>query len=74
MIKFGQNGSFSSIFNLQSKWMNFTLGLLLQNTKVITLLIGQKWLIFITLQSAINLNELNCGHYRAKHKTCKLCN
>ena len=28
-----------------------------QNTKVIALLVGHKWLIFITLQSAININQ-----------------
>ena len=88
-----KNGSFSSLFNLQSNSMNFNCGhfsakyqgysltfwtkmahfhhlsicnqnqwismlvIFRQNTKVIALLFGQKWLIFITFQSAIKINE-----------------
>ena len=54
-------GSFSSLFNLQSKALNFNYGhfslIFGQNTKAIGLLFGQHWLIFITFQSAIKLNQ-----------------
>ena len=53
--------SFSSLFNLQSKSINFNVGhfslMFGQNTKAIALLFGQKWLIFITFQSAIKINK-----------------
>ena len=88
-----KNGSFSLLFNLQSKSINFTFGhfwakyqgysltlrpkmahfhhfsicnrnqsisnlvIFEQNTKAIALLFGQKWLIFITFQSAIEINQ-----------------
>ena len=55
------NGSFSSLFNLQSKSINFNVGHLSvifgQNTKAMALLFGHKWLIFITFQSAIKINQ-----------------
>ena len=54
-------GSFSSLFNLQSKSINFNFGHLSlicgQNTKAIALLFGHNWLIFITFQSAIKINQ-----------------
>ena len=54
-------GSFSSLFNLQSKSINFNFGHLSlicgQNTKAIALLFVQNWLIFITFQSAIKINQ-----------------
>ena len=54
-------GSFSSLFNLQSKSINFTVGhfslIFGQHTKAIALLFGQNWLIFITFQSAIKINQ-----------------
>ena len=54
-------GSFSSLFNLQSKSINFNFGhislIFGQNTKAIALLFGQNWLIFITFQSAIKINQ-----------------
>ena len=54
-------GSFSSLFNLQSKSINFNFGhfslISGHNTKAIALLFGQNWLIFITFQSAIKLNQ-----------------
>ena len=92
-LLFGQTGSFWSLFNVQSKWMNFKFGhiwanyqgysltfwpkmahfhhfsmcnqnewisnlaILGQNTKAIALLFGHKWLIFITFQCAIRMNE-----------------
>ena len=37
-----------------------------QNTKVIALLFGQKCLIFITVQSAIKINQFKFGHVWAK--------
>ena len=54
-------GSFSSLFNLQSKSINFNFGhfslMFGQNTKAIALPFGQNWLIFITFQSAIRINQ-----------------
>ena len=103
-----KSGSFSSLFNLQSKSMNFNFGHLSakyqgysltfwpkmahfhhfsicnqnqwisilvicrQNTKVIALLFGQKWLIFITFQSAIKINEFQFGHFRQNTKVIAL--
>ena len=88
-----KNGSFSSLFNLQSKSINLNFGqfwakyqgysltfwpkmtrfhhfsiynqnqsisILVsfgQNTKAIALLFGQKWLVFITFQSTIKINQ-----------------
>ena len=101
-LLFGQNGSLSSLINLQSKWINFTFGqfspkyqgysltfwpnvahfhhlsicnqnewistlvIFRQNTKAIALLFGQKWLIFITCQSAIKMNEFQFWSFFAK--------
>ena len=40
-----------------------------QNTKAIALLFGQKWLIFITFQSAIKINaNFKFGHFWAKYQ------
>ena len=54
-------GSFSSLFNLQSKSISFNFGhfslIFGQNTKAIALLFGQNWFIFITFQSAIKINQ-----------------
>ena len=97
-----KNGSFSSLFNLQSKSINFNFGhfsakyqgysltfwpkmahfhhfsicnqnqstsilvIFRQNTKVIALLFGQKWLIFITFQSAIKINQLQFWSFFGK--------
>ena len=97
-----KNGSFSSLFNLQSKSINFNFGhfwpkyqgysltfwpnmahfhhfsicnqnqsmsiLLIfgQNTKAIALLFGQKWLNFITFQSAIKINQFQFWSCLAK--------
>ena len=96
------HGSFSSLFNLQSKWMNFNFGhfspkyqgysltfwlkmahfhhlsicnqnewiwplvIFRQNTKAIALLFRQIWLIFITFQSAIKMNEFQFWSFFAK--------
>ena len=64
-----KHGSFSSLFNLQSKSINVTLGhfslIFGQNTKAIALLFGQKWLIFITFQSAIKINQFQVGSFFA---------
>ena len=46
-LLFGQNGSFSSLFNLQSKSINFNFGHFF--TKAIALLFGQKWTSFSSL-------------------------
>ena len=101
-LLFGKHGSFSSLFNLQSKWMNFNSGhfspkyqgysltfwlkmahfhhlsicnqnewiwllvIFHQNTKAIALLFVQNWLIFITFQSAIKMNEFQFWSFFAK--------
>ena len=101
-LLFGENGSISSLFNLQSKSMNLKCGhfwakyqgysltfwrkmaqfhhfsicnqnqwiwnLLIfeQNTKAIALLFGEKWLIFITFQSAIEINEFEIWSFLSK--------
>ena len=97
-----KNRSFSSLFNLQSKSINFKCGQLSakyqgyslmfwpkiahfhhfsicnqnqsismlvifrQNTKGIALLFGQKSLIFITFQSAIQINQFQCWSFFGK--------
>ena len=62
-------GSFSSLFNLQSKSINFNFGhfslIYGQNTKAIALLFGQNWLIFITFQSAIKINQFQFRSFLA---------
>ena len=62
-----KHGSFSSLFNLQSKSINFNVGhfsvIFGQNTKAMALLFGHKWLIFITFQSAIKINQFQCGSF-----------
>ena len=63
---FAKNGSFSSHFNLQSKSISFNLVMFGQNTKAIALLFGQNWLIFITFQSAIKINQFQCWSVLAK--------
>ena len=100
--RLAKNGSFSSLFNVQSKWMKFNFGdfsakyqgysltfwpnmahfhhfsmcnqnewismlvMLRQNTNVIALLFGQKWLIFITFQCAIKMNEFQFWSFVGK--------
>ena len=69
-------GPFSSLFNLQSKSINFNFGhfslIFGQNTKAIALLFGQKWLMFITCQSAIKFNQCQYrsffAHFWAKYQ------
>ena len=97
-----KTGSFSSLFNLQSKSINFNFGqfwpkyqgysltfwpkmahfhhfsicnqnqsisilvIFGQTTKAIALLFGQKWLMFITCQSAININQVKFWSFLAK--------
>ena len=62
-------GSFSSFFNLESKSINFSVGhsslIFGQTTKAIALLFGQNWLIFITFQSAIIINQFQCRSHFA---------
>ena len=54
-------------FNFGHFWVIFG-----QNTKVIALLFGHKWLILITFQSAIKMNEFQCwsflGDFWAKYQ------
>ena len=69
-------GSFSSLFNLQSKSINFNFGhfslIFGQNTKAKAILFGQQWLIFITFQSAIKINQFQFrsffAHFSAKYQ------
>ena len=97
-----KNGSFSSLFNVQSKSIHFNFGhfwakyqgysltfwpkmahfhhfsmfnqnqsisILVnfgQNTKAIALLFGQKWLIFITFQCSIKINQFQFWSFLGK--------
>ena len=61
-----KNGSFSSLFNLQSNQSISILVIFGQNTKVIALLCGQKWLIFITFHSAIKINQFQFWSFLGK--------
>ena len=101
-LLFAQIGSFSSLFNVQSKSINLNLGhfspkyqgysltvcpklahfhqfsmcnqnqsisisvICRQNTKAIALLFAQNWLIFITFQCAIKINQSQFGSFVAK--------
>ena len=73
-------GSFSSLFNLQSNSINFNFGHLSlifgQITKAIALLFGQNWLIFITFQTAIKINQFQFrsffAHFWPKYEGCSL--
>ena len=60
-LLFVQIGSFSSLFNVQSKSSNLNVGhfslIFGQHAKAIALLFGQIWLIFITFQCAIKINQ-----------------
>ena len=62
-------GSFSSLFNVQSNSINFNVGHFSlnfgQNTKAIALRFGQNWLIFITFQCAIKINQCQCRSFFA---------
>ena len=64
-----KNGSFSSVFNLQTNSINFKCGhfwvIFGQNTKAIALLFGHNWLIFITFQSAIKINQFQVWSFLA---------
>ena len=61
---------------MQSKSINFNVGDFSlnfgQNTKAIALLFGQNWLIFITFQCAIKINQCHCrsclAHFWAKYQ------
>ena len=64
-----KNGSLSSLVNMQSKSINvkcchFWL-ICGQNTKSIALHFGQKWLIFITFQSVIKINQFQFWSFLA---------
>ena len=69
-------GSFSSLFNVQSQSINLNFGhcslIFGQNTKAIALRFGQNWLIFITFQCAIKINQfqvwLFLAHFWAKYQ------
>ena len=62
-------GSFSSLFNVQSKSINVKFGhfwlIFGQNTKAIAILFGQNWLIFITCQCTIKINQFQCRSFFA---------
>ena len=51
----------------QNEWISI-LVIFRQNTKAIALLFGQKWLIFITCQYAIKLNEFQFWSFFAKYQ------
>ena len=60
------NASFSSLFNLQSKSINFKFGHFWQNTKAIASRFGHNCLIFITFQSAIKINQFQIWSFLGK--------
>ena len=69
-LLFGRKlASFSSLFNLQSKSINVNFGHLSlifgQKSKAIALLFGKHWLIVITFQSGIKVNQFQFGSYVA---------
>ena len=73
-----KNGSLSSLFNLQSKSINFNFGHFWpkhqgQNTKAIALLCGQKWLSVISFQSAIKINQFQFWSFLAKIPRLQPC-
>ena len=59
-------GSFSSLFNLQSNQSSSISVIFGQNTKAIALLFGQNWLMFITFQSPIKINQFQFRSCLAK--------
>ena len=67
-----KHASLSSLFNLQSKSINFIFGHLRQNTKVIDLLFGQN----ASFSSLFNLQSksinFDFGHVSAKYQGCSL--
>ena len=67
-LLFGQNASFSSLFNLQSNSINFICGHFLANTKVIALRFGQN----ASFSSLFNLHSnsinFNFDHFSAKYQ------
>ena len=63
-----KNRSFSSLFNLQSNSINVKFGHFHPNTKAIALLFGQKSLVFITFQSAIKLNQCQIWSFSPKYQ------
>ena len=56
-LLFGKIGSFSSLFNVQSKSINFNLGHFSAKYQGYSLTAWQNWLIFITCQCAIKINQ-----------------
>ena len=63
---FAKNRSFSSLFNLQSKSINFNFGHLSAKYQGYSLTFGQTSLIFITFQSAIKINQFQFWSFFGK--------
>ena len=61
-----KNASFSSLFNPQSKSINFKFGHVSPNTKARASLFGEPYLIFITFQSAIIINQFQIWSFVTK--------
>ena len=61
-----KNRSFSSLFNLQSKSINFNFGHLSAKYQGYSLTLGQTSLIFITFQSAIKINQFQFWSFFGK--------
>ena len=61
-----KNRSFSSLFNLQSKSINFNFGHISVNYQGYSLIFGQKSHIFITFQSAIKVNQFQFWSFFGK--------
>ena len=74
-LLFGQIGSFSQLFNLQSKSINFNSGHLSSKPKgysltfwPILVICHQNWLLFTTVQFSSKSNNFNSGHGSSKTK------
>ena len=59
-------GSFSSLFNVQSKSINFNFGHFSAKYQGYSLTVWQNWLIFITFQCAIKLNQFQFRSFVGK--------
>ena len=65
-LLFGQIGSFSSLFNVQSKSMKFNFGHCWAKYQGYSLTFWPNWLIFITFQCAIKINEVQFWPFLGK--------
>ena len=60
--------SFSSLFNLQSKSININFGQFSPKYQGYSLTFCPNWLIFITFQSSIKINQFQFGYFSPKYQ------